>query len=451
MTANDKKDTVAGIIETNEGNVCFYAEKFKFIFMNADTSREAVVVEADKNGYIWGKTYGGKRIAIYVKHNITIRGAVALNTWNYIISRFTGVTKESIISFQGIRFQNGMIRTLHPCNALHEDFEQSKNGKLTYCVSNDSRDFLINVGNETVSWIFGSEINQKQSIEEGNSLSNGNALLDIRFDKRQDYKTFYDWYGYVCDFCSFLTFRNTIFFEDIFLLREVPHNEINVYEVCAVCYVKNDAEASLRNFANIIPISYINDTMFNEIIKNIFKQDKDHKGLPISITPKDDRDALIMDTNKIRNICSALERELDLDGTQAEPNNNMKALIEMVKKDVKQHRDGNSPFSSKTYDYIFGNISHWNQPLAERIYNAWEQHKEDMKPLLKLYGIEIDQEKIEAFVKARNMITHDGFTGIDEEVANTAFVLTGLVYCCALIRIQMPMELIKDIMGRRFF
>ena len=123
----------------------------------------------------------------------------------------------------------------------------------------------------------------------------------------------------------------------------------------------------------------------------------------------------------------------------------------MVKKDVKQHRDGNSPFSSKTYDYIFGNISHWNQPLAERIYNAWEQHKEDMKPLLKLYGIEIDQEKIEAFVKARNMITHDGFTGIDEEVANTAFVLTGLVYCCALIRIQMPMELIKDIMGRRFF
>ena len=55
------------------------------------------------------------------------------------------------------------------------------------------------------------------------------------------------------------------------------------------------------------------------------------------------------------------------------------------------------------------------------------------------------------FVKARNKSTHNGFTGMDEDVANTAFVLMGLVYCCALTRIKVSTELIKDIMGRRFF
>ena len=447
MIMNAKDTVVTGVIKTDKGNVTFYGENFKFTFMNTDT-KEKIVIDADENGYIWGKTYEGKIIAIYAKKSIKIKKTRVLNTWNYIISRFAGVHKESIISFKGIRFKNGVIRTIHPCNALHEDYEKSKDGILAYRVDNDRKSYSINVGNETVSWNFGSEVNQRMSIEEGNSLSNGNALLDILFDDQQGYKTFYDWYGYVCDFCSFLTFRNNIFFEKIFLLRETPYN---VHEAFAECYVKSEGEVSVRKFVNIIPVSYIDDNVFNEIIKNILKQDKKHKGLPIFITPKDDKDAKIMDVCKIRNICSALEMELDLDGVRLESNYNMMKLIEKVKKDVKEHRDGKDPLSAKEYDYIFGNISHWDQPLAERAYNAWKEHEDKVQPLLKSYSIGIDQEKIEMFVKERNNITHNGFNGIDEDVANTAFVLMGLVYCCALTRIKMSTELIRDIMGRSFF
>ena len=184
---------------------------------------------------------------------------------------------------------------------------------------------------------------------------------------------------------------------------------------------------------------------------NILKQDKKHKGLPIFIAPKDDRDAKIMDVDKIRNICSALEMELDLEGVRLKSSHSMSKLVEKVKKDVKEHRNGNQPLSSKEYDYIFGNISYWDQPLAERAYNAWKEHEDKMQPLLNLYRIDIIQEKIEKFVKARNNITHNGFTGIDEDVALTAFVLMGLVYCCALTRIKVSTELIKDIMDRSFF
>lgn len=447
MMINANDTVVTGIIRTDKGNLTFYGKDFKFTFMNVDT-KEEVVIEADENGYIWGRTYEDKVIAIYTKENIKIKQTGILNTWNYIISRFVGVSKESINSFKGIRFKNGAIRAIHPCNALHEDYEKSKDGILAYRVDNDRKCYLINVGDEKISWNFGSEINQRMSIEEGNSLSNGNALLDILFDNQQDYKTFYDWYGYVCDFCSFLTFRSNIYFEKIFFLRETPYN---VNEAFAECYVKIEGEVSARKFVNIIPISYIDDNAFKEIIMNILKQDKEHKGLPIFIAPKDDRDAKIMDVGKIRNICSALEMELDLGGVRLESSHSMNSLVEKVKKDVKEHRDGNQPLSSKAYDYIFGNISHWDQPLAERAYNAWKEHEDKMQPLLDLYDIDIEKEKIDKFVKARNNITHNGFTGIDEDVAITAFALMGLVYCCALTRIKVSTELIKDIMGRRFF
>lgn len=438
---------VTGIIETDKGNLSFYGVDFKFTIMNT-VAKEEVIVDVDENGYIWGRTFENKVIAIYAKESIKIKKVRVLNTWNYIVSRFEGVSKKSVNSFRGIRFKNGAIRTIHPCNALHKDFEKSKEGILAYRVENDSKSYSINVIDNTISWKFGSEINQRMSIEEGNSLSNVNALLDILFDNQQDYKTFYDWYGYVCDFCTFLTFRDNIYFEKIFLLRETPYN---VNEAFAECYVKIEGEASIRKFVNIIPISYIDDNVFKEIIMNILKQDKRHKGLPIFIAPKDDKDAKVMNVGKIRNICSALEMELDLSGVRLESSHSMSKLIEKVKKDVKEHRDGKEPLSSKAYDYIFGNISHWDQPLAERVYNAWKQHEDKMQPLLNLYSIDINQEKIDMFVKARNNITHNGFAGMDEDLANTAFVLIGLVYCCTLTRIKVSIELVKDIMGRRFF
>jgi hypothetical protein len=264
---------VTGIIKTDKGNLTFYGEKFKFTFMNADTNEE-IIIAVDENGYIWGRTFENKVIAIYAKESIKVKKIKILNTWNYIISRFEGVSRENVKSFRGIRFKNGAIRTIHPCNALHEDFEKSKEGILVYRIENDSKCYSINVGDDTISWKFGSEINQRMSIEEGESLSNGNALLDVLFDNQQSYKTFYDWYGYVCDFCTFLTFRNNIYFEKIFLLRETKYN---INETFAECYVKIPGEMSVRKFVNIIPISYIDDNVFKEIIMNILKQDKKHK------------------------------------------------------------------------------------------------------------------------------------------------------------------------------
>ena len=102
----------------------------------------------------------------------------------------------------------------------------------------------------------------------------------------------------------------------------------------------------------------------------------------------------------------------------------------------------------KMYGNIFGNIAHWAQPLANRVCKAWDQYISELEPFLKRYDIPITHENIEGFVKARNNITHNGSTGVSDEVANTAFALMGLIYCCALTRLGVNSKAITDIMTR---
>lgn len=443
-----KDDTIiSGLINTSKGNITFYGDNFKFVFMNSNPTVE-VSIDTDANGYIWGKTYDNRIIAIYAKQCIKVKSSKALNTWNYIISRYMNVSKESISSLRGIRFVNGTIRTISPCDALHEDFSTIGDGKITYTVKDDSIKYEVDINNEKLCWKFGSEISQKMSLEEGNSLSNGNAILDVVFEIEKDYKAFYDWYGYVCDFCSFMSFRNNISFERIYLLRDTQYE---MYDSFAECYVKKDGDVSQKKYLNNIPVSYLSKDVFCEMLKNIIKIDEEHKGLPIFITPKDDRDANLITIDKIRNICSALEMELDFCGISKCNDTKIQNLKNSVKELIKNHRKGTDKLTEKEYSYIFNSISHWGQPLSERAYCAWCLHEGHLKKMIEMYDLSITKEKIEAFVKTRNKITHDGFTGIDENVADTAFAIIGLIYCCTLTRLKMKSDEIDSIIKRDIF
>ena len=152
--------------------------------------------------------------------------------------------------------------------------------------------------------------------------------------------------------------------------------------------------------------------------------------------------------------------ELDLQGVRLEKSPEIDGLIKEVKKLVKEYRKGQNKLldgqesqeknnmRKKMYDNIFGSIAHWDQPLANRVCKAWDQYISELEPFLKRYDIPITHENIEGFVKARNNITHNGSTGVSDEVANTAFALMGLIYCCALTRLGVNSKAIIDIMTR---
>ena len=447
--------SVTGIIKKDKENIAFAGEDFKFVFMKTDLLGDEIVLKADESGYIWGTTHGEATIGIYSGTDINIKSTHILNTWNYIVSK-NWLPLEHMW-FDGIRFENGSIKDIYPCNALHEIRDEESPNLFTYKMDKDSRIFEFASNEYVTKWKFYSLVTQKKSVTEGDSISNSKSILDIEFDKPQSFSSLLNYYNQVCDLCSFLTFRNSVSFEKISLLKR---NQEKINVAFAECYMKEPDVISHRKWLNIIQVRSLEETVFENILKNMAKTDKKHKGLPLLIIPKDDRDAHTMDIDKIRHICSALEMELDLQGVRLEKSPEIDGLIKEVKKLVKEYRKGQNKLldgqesqeknnmRKKMYDNIFGSIAHWDQPLANRVCKAWDQYISELEPFLKRYDIPITHENIEGFVKARNNITHNGSTGVSDEVANTAFALMGLIYCCALTRLGVDSKAITDIMTR---
>ena len=457
MKREEKNINITGIIETPQGNIVFSAENFKFTFMTACISDESIILRADESGYIWGRTHDEKVIAIYSRNDIEVKNRQAINTWNFIISKYPYMPKQSMQSFKGIRFENGAIKTINPCNGLVYDHQESKGDMIVYRRKKDCKEYKLMHGDKSVDWTFTSMINQSMSLDEGDALSNSTSLLDITFDEEQQLSVFYDYYGYVCDLCSFLTFRRNISFEKVYLFHESIINGASIHEPNAECYIKAPEEVSQRKLVNIIRLQYINDEVFKNIFCSITDKDNEHKknekilSLPLAIAPKNDSDVYVMDIGRIKNICSDLEMELNLAKVRLPMNAELKLLTKWIKKMIKHHKRGNTPLEEKEYDYIYSNMSHWGQPLAEIAWDACRQHKDEMIPFLKKYGISITKDNIQAFVTARNNATHNGFVEISDEVCNTAFALMGLIYCFTLTRLGMQPDVIKRIMEKRLF
>ena len=160
-----------------------------------------------------------------------------------------------------------------------------------------------------------------------------------------------------------------------------------------------------------------------------------------SYVPEKDADAKMIRSIDIKEICSALEYEIDhTDGILSEEDLSLNALINEIKEVVKRHRESDSPLPPKTYDLIFGSISHWSQSLSNQIIALWQKHKEAIEVYSSKISYELTEEKIEAFVKYRNKTSHGNNLVLSQDIANTAVLLECLIYCNVLSRAGMTEE-----------
>lgn len=105
-----------------------------------------------------------------------------------------------------------------------------------------------------------------------------------------------------------------------------------------------------------------------------------------------------------------------------------------VKSFVKDHRNGNEQLSEKTYSLIFSSIRNWEISASDRIWALYCQYRTEME-ILNQTNMPIGDNEISSFVKYRNSITHGSYRVLNQEIAATAYLLQGLVYCCLLTRI----------------
>lgn len=491
--------SITGYIQQSGEKITFICDNYKFTFVRNTTSLSVTKIDihADSYGYIWGITNTGRKIAIYVKNDIEIYNTNSVYTWNYIIanstlenpSRFSAgsIPSDEMCPFmlRGIRFLNGPIKSVFPCDSLKEDIElemevkkllsddsilcmdnpkkdsQKNESILIYRARDISRDIDIYDGEEKVKWCFANSVYKKNSLDDGVELNNYNSYLSILFQKDKAIDKFYDYYGYVTAVMSFLTFRGNVSFDKVELLGEYSTGRVIPF---AECYIRVEGAVSKKRVMESISVSLLSDESFRILIESEMKDAEEKntkkKGmaattrlpyLPLAILPKNDDEVGKISANKIRDICSCLEAEIEAASIKVS-DDELGFLIGTIKSVIRKHRKGGfgkTILPQKTYDNIFSSIAHWGDSASDRAIKAWTDHYEECLAALDYWNIGIKEKDIAELIKTRNNITHRGFRSFSEKDGDTAIAMIILVYVLALERIGMSRNMVIDVLKRR--
>lgn len=462
---NNTKNILTGIIENKKNQqISFVINDFQITFINTDIRISEVELTPNSDGYIMGYIHNSdkyKAIAIYVNKSITAKPSKNITLLHYILLKtLPPISDDGHIffpGFQGITFINGSIMSVNPCSSLREDIEKTDelnmrqedipNHYFVYRFVPNDKHFSLITNSTCVEWHFSSTIKQHASYDQGCSLENNESTLTLQFSKKQDLKTFYDYYGYVSAFLSYLTFRVAAPYEKILLLYKDSKYGFRDF---AECYINNDwsfwsNEYTLQQRSVIshvrkshfsLTIHELSDESFSMIMHSIIK-DNTATGLPIAIIPQNDFDALQVTPDKIKTICSMIEIEADAQKIGIKKNDEFEKMVNEVKNLIKSYKENDdTTISKKTYDKIYGSIAHWGNTLSDRTIEAWHLNENILGKWLEHKSIIISDENIEKTVQARNNLTHRGFQLLDENVYTASIALLGLAYVLSLKRMK---------------
>lgn len=464
MKNNTEKILTGNIKNKKNQQISFVIKEFQITFINTDIRISEVELTPNQNGYIMGHILNSdkyKAIAIYVNKPITVKPSKDITLLHYILLKtLPPIGDDGQIlfpGFQGITFVNGSIMSVNPCCSLREDTEKTDelnkhqedkpNHYFVYRFVPNDKHFSLTTNNTCVEWHFSSTIKQHASYEQGCSIENNESTLTLQFSEKQELITFYNYYGYVTTFLSYLTFRVAAPYEKILLLYKDSKYGLRDF---AECYINNNwsfwsNEYTLQQKTTIshvrkphlsLTIHELSDESFSLIMHSIIK-DNNAIGLPIAIIPQNDFDALQVTPNKIKTICSMIEIEVDAQKIGLKKNAEFNKLIKEVKDIIKSYKENDdTTISTKTYDKLFGSIAHWGNTLSDRTIEAWHLSENILGKWLEYKNIIISDENIERTVQARNNLTHRGFQLLDENIYTTTIALLGLAYVLSLKRMK---------------
>ena len=421
-------DLITGIIPSEENTIFFVLKKSEHLFCFTTNTNKSIELQT-KDGFLIGKTHNNYQIAIYVgSKTFLVSNSKYLRTSTYVISK-SNVNETSLEKFDGIKFVGGTLNRLFYRNSMRSEY--TENG-LQVKAHDDRKNYDIKTKDFNIKLSIYSAISEKNSIENGNAISNTDVQLVLKFEKKQSlYQLFYH-YNRIRDIIAFMTFRYNVGFSDIKLFNY--NEEFNFLEEMASVYIESEFELTKKRYFQNICFEDL-DTAIPELFK-IFYDSEDRKmSYSLGFYPKNDNEINYMTDSKIREICSGIECELNFaEGIEVEENELLNKLVRQVKNTVKKFRKDNPGLEDSVYSFVFGNIKFWTLPAAEKICALFHKYDEEMS-ILNQSEIVIDDDAIKEFVKYRNDITHGSHRVLDVKIAITAQCLGGLVYCCFLERI----------------
>lgn len=419
-----KTEKLYGIVEGYE-NISFVLDGFQCIFFNTNLETKDSTIIPNNQGFILGHTIEKKYIYIYSGQNLKITNELILNTWIYFISRDPALETYKTICFKGgilskLFFQSSVIFEPTDTNETKVKFQSDS---LTYPLQNEKIKGQISIH---------SIPNESMSIEGGNSISIESTNLEIVFEEAKEIQSFSEILGYIQNMCQFMTFRHNVSFEEVILKDNNRHT-------IAECYIHYDHDYDTdKKLLSCITFNALGKCVTN-LLDTIVDNRPEKPQFNIGFIPENDKKAAYISSMTIREVCSALESEMELTKIQIKQEKAFDELVKKLKNIVKEDRDVVHSLSDpKSYDYIFGTLRHMSGALADKIEKCFIEYQ----PLIGEY---ISRKQIDELVKYRNTITHGNFMPLNNELAETTFILIKLVYCSILKRIGLEDNIVKDL------
>lgn len=430
----------SGIIPTKEKNVIFYADEHNFHLMTDELyspgDDNVITSIKTQDGFIYGRTHNSHQILIYLgKKQIDFTSYCDYIFSSYVLST-SNIYEVDMSMFDSIEFVGGTLEYLfYPCSLDlspdDSDFGkiETKDDSITCEVCLDGVNVKITIGTQPeCHW-----------DNNGTKITNSKVKYTLTFGEPQKLEKVYRLYHKTKELLSFLTDRKNVGFDEINICRGS-----GTFPCFAQLVVKEDYLLTNKDKFSNICFEDIKDYLQN-LIELIYNSKDKKRSVSLGFYPDDDKSKSIINDNMVKAICSALECELGFaDYIKCKNDDVLMNLIDDVKSLVKKHEKcAEQQLASKTYDMIFGSIRHWDFSLTDKLWELFEYFKNELL-LASEYASTVNYDLIHKFVKYRNDITHGSYRVMDKDVALVAQIFKGLVYCCLLKRIGLPIEIIDE-------
>ena len=343
-------------------------------------------------------------------------------------------------TFSKLRFVGGTLNNLYSHESMKLDL--TENG-YTLTEIDNSRSFKFQINGNECTLTIGNTTSVGNGTH-GIRINDNGIYLNVEFAEDQPLSAIFRHVAIIKELLSFMTFRQNVGFERIIATpaREDAEHYIPSFQI----FIRNDVPLTDKKNYNI-EFEDLGDAVGNLLEMLYISTDK-KPSHSLGFIPEDDQHSTIMTDRKVKEICSALECELtfikDLASTEEA---HLTKLIETVKELVKKHKESSEKLSDKTYDVINGSISNWSMSAGDKFILLYKRYAGEMA-ILNQTSFSIDDDAIHNVVKYRNDVTHGKHRIMDMNVAITANILSGLVYCCILSRVGVSREKIVELCSK---
>lgn len=166
-------------------------------------------------------------------------------------------------------------------------------------------------------------------------------------------------YNVLIDICRLLTNRKNVGFDVVKLYKiDEKTQELSCFADAFIDYKYE--QFTNKSYRNNILFDYLGDCISN--LHTVVSSGTERKeNYLMGFFAESDSDYNVLTDDKVKNICSSIECELNfIMDLKNDENENLKDLIKLIKKVLKHHKKSANRLEDKTYGLIYNSMSHWS-------------------------------------------------------------------------------------------